>query len=84
LWTNGLNWLLSKSDWLTWTPASVLLLQAEEDFEPEATYREKSSATDSQNGILSVIDVSQHSSFHRTLAVTACFKIYSQHTQATT
>ena len=71
LWTHGPNWLLSKSDWPTWTPASVLLLQAEEDLEPEATCREESSATDSHSGMLSVIDVSRYSSFHRTLAVTA-------------
>jgi len=71
LWIHCPNWLLRKLDWPTWTPASVLLLPAEEDLELEATCREESSATDSQSGMLSVIDVSRHSSFYRTLAVTA-------------
>ena len=71
LWTQGPHWLLMKSDWPTWTPTSVLHLQTEEDVEPEATHPVESSATVSHTGMLPIIDVSRHSSFLRTLNVTA-------------
>jgi len=70
LWTHGPDWLLTKSDWPTWSPTSVLHLQAEEDAEPEAASTKEPSVTDSHPGMLSVIDVSWYSSFHCTLAVT--------------
>ena len=71
LWTQGPHWLPTKSDWPTWTPTSVLHIQTEEDVEPEATHTTELTTTDSHTGILSVIDVSRYSSFHRILAVTA-------------
>ena len=58
LWTQGPHWLPTKSDWPTWTPTSVLHLQAEGDVEPEAIHTTELTTTDSHTGILSVIDVS--------------------------
>ena len=46
LWAQ--TWLLTKSNWPTWTPTTVLLLQAEEESEP---CRDRPSSADSQTGI---------------------------------
>ena len=57
LWIHGPYWLLTQSDWLTWTPTPVLCLQAEEGTESESTNCTGES-TESHNSILSFIDIS--------------------------
>jgi len=63
LWTHSPSWLLDRSTWPTWMPTRVLSLQAEE----EATL----DTTDSESGILNVIDISKYSNFNRLSTVTA-------------
>jgi len=56
LWTHGPDWLLNKSDWPTWTPTSVLHLQAEEDDLPAVPHTPE--PTKSESGILSIVNIS--------------------------
>ena len=51
LWTQGPHWLLTNSDWTTWTPTSVLYLQTEEDVELEAIHTTELTTTDSHTCI---------------------------------
>ena len=63
------TWSCNKSDWPTWAPTSVLHLQAEEDDSSAVPYTPES--TESESGILSIINISRYSHIHRVLAVTA-------------
>ena len=69
LWTHGPHWLLTQSDWPTWTPTPVLCLQAEEGTESGPTHCTKES-TESHNSILSLIDISRYSCIHQLLTIT--------------
>ena len=69
LWAHGPHWLLTQSDWPTWTPTPVLCLQAEEDPESEPA-RNAAESTEDHN-ILSIIDLSRYSHIHKVLTVTA-------------
>ena len=70
LWTQGPRWLLTQSDWPTWTLTPVLCLQAEKDIEPESSTG-RAESTESRNSILRLIDISQYSCIHRLLTITA-------------
>lgn len=70
LWTQGPRWLLTPSEWPTWTPTPVLCLQAEEDTELESTTTIAES-TENHSSILHLIDISQYSHIHRLLTITA-------------
>ena len=64
------SWLLTQSDWPTWSPTPVLCLQAEEDTESTPNDRTTES-TASHNSILSLIVISRYSNIHRLLTITA-------------
>ena len=74
------TWLLNKSDRPTWAPISVLLLQAEEDDSSAVPHIPES--TESESGILSIINISRYSHIHRVLAATACLEMHSQSSPA--
>ncbi|XP_065911263.1 uncharacterized protein [Dysidea avara] len=68
LWTQGPGWLLNRSAWPTWTPTSILHIQAEEASPSTPLVAD---TTESEPCILSIIDISRYSSINRLLAVTA-------------
>jgi len=69
LWTHGPDWLLNRFAWPTWTPTSILHLQAaEEKASPGNPHSEN--ITESTPCILSIVDISRYSNIYRLSAVT--------------